>query len=47
MSVIVKQPCVMPEAGSKGVFQVKSVMGREARDSIVNARLGGEGEEKL
>ncbi len=46
MLVIGKQPCVFPEAGSKGVFQVKRVMGRSAKDSIVSARVGAWGSEK-
>ncbi len=46
MSVIGKQPCVIPEAGSKGVFQVKRVMGRPAKDSMVSARVGALGSEK-
>lgn len=47
MSLIAKQPCVIPEAGSNGVFQVKRVIGRGECDSMVNARVGGVGEEKL
>lgn len=47
MSVIRKPPCVRAEAGSSGVFHVKSVMGFSAWDSRVNDTTGGIGVEKL
>ena len=41
-----KQLCTIPEGGSNGVFQVKSVMGWSEWDSMLNVRTSGVGLEK-
>lgn len=45
-SVMIKPPCVIAEAGSRGVFQVNNVIGLSAGDSTTKDIMGGVGLEK-